>query len=297
MRRWRTKSSSAALALLAWLLVPVAARAGACCVGSVTSVPTRLGECEKVGLGLTVGGEHSQAYYDRDGVVQHSSLTQQALLATVGAGVRIDRRWQVGLTAPARLNRYATESTRAWGGGPGDARVVALWDPLEERPRGSETPALPVPLLTAGLRVPTGRAWTESDAPMGEDITGLEQPAVLVGASIERTLDRWPWSLGTTAEVGVVPGVQPTVQTIGTLGRTLGAKWTVVGSGRHTLSWASLEPGVRAVHSAHVGGRIVHGRPVRWRVFTGAETSLPVDHLGAGAALQTTVTAGALMVR
>ncbi len=293
---WRPTKWSSWLALGLWA-APVAARAGACCVGAVTSIPTRLGECEKVGVGLTLGAEHAAARWDRYGALQPSSVTQDALIGTLGAGYRFDREVQVGLSMPARLHRYATDAAAAWGGGAGDVRAQVLWDPVTERPRTPSHRAPPVPLLTLGARVPTGRDWTRSTEPLGQDITGLGQPAVIVGASAQRTLDRWPWSAGANLEVGMPRTVQPTLTAYATVGRTLGTHWTAVWTGRYEVALASLQPGVRPVRGAHVGGRLVAGRAVRWRVFAGAETAVPVPGLGANAPTVTAVSVGGLVVR
>ena len=70
-----------------------------------------------------------------------------------------------------------------------------------------------------GARLPTGRDWSESSTLLLEDVTGVEQPALIVGIAVERTVDKWPWSVGSTAEVGVGNGVQPSIITSGSVGR------------------------------------------------------------------------------
>lgn len=290
--------SSRALAALALLALPGGALAGACCVGSISSTPARVGECEHAVAALTASGEHSSGRWDRDGAVQDSSVTERALLATAAFGVRIDRQWQVGGTLPVRLNHHESREQSGWGGGVGDARALVMWDPLEEKPRLASLKATPVPIATLGVRVPTGRDWTRSERALGEDVTGLQPAAVLAGIAVERTLDRWPWSAGIATEVGVAPdSVQPAFVASASLGRTLTPRWTLTGTARHELAWATLEANTPAIRDTTAGAQLVHGRPLGWRAWVGAESAVPIPQFGASASRVASVFTGAALVR
>lgn len=269
-------------ALALWLSQP--AHAGACCVGSTSTVPTRLGECERGMAGLALGVERSYGQWSSAGQVTASSLQDDALVATLAGAWRWDRKGQIGLSLPARLNRKATDTTEAWGGGAGDLRVLGTWDPLNEWARGGEQAPLPVPILTGGLRLPTGTSWQEADGALLEDVTGLPGPAAVLGVSIERTLDRTPWSLGVESELGTVahddgrhlhPGFYGWLN----VGRYLGTRWSVSGTLAHQESFAVGEPGSRTARTS-LGARVTTARPLKWRAWAGGDADLPIPGLG-----------------
>ncbi len=269
------------------------AQAGACCVGSVAASPARVGECEKAIVALALTGESTAALWDRDGTLRSSSLQETSATANLGIGARVSRQLQLQLSVPARLNHMVTGAASGWGSGLGDARLTALWDPREEMPSASGGAS--VPIVTAGLRLPTGRDWTESNTSLHEDVTGLEQPAVIAGAALERTLDRWPWSIGSTAEVGFgSPGVQPVVQTVGSLGRYLGSRWTVSSALVHQIGWASI--GNRAAMQTSAGLSVIHGAPGRWRGWLGVQAGIPISGLGMSSARRSVVSTGFAVV-
>ncbi len=286
------KSSSALGTLLA-LSYGFTAWAGACCVGSTAANPARVGECEKSVIALAVGAENTDGWWDRDGELHDSSVRERSGITTLGAGLRVSRQWQLGLSAPARLNHHKSETISGWGGGLGDVRATALWDPTEEK-MVAEGWGPPVPILTFGLRLPTGRDWTESSGILHEDVTGLEQPGLVTGAAIERTLGKWPWSVGTTAEIGVGSTVQPVVATSGSFGRYLGSRWTVAGTLSHQIGWASL--GVHASAQTNTGISVIHGSPGRWRGWISAMTGIPHRVAGVSATRKTSLTTGFAVV-
>jgi hypothetical protein len=172
--------------------------------------------------------------------------------------------------------------------------VVALADPIEEGPR-IDGVGKAVPIIQFGFRAPTGRDWTEASGALLEDVTGKPDPALIGGVSLERTLDRWPWSVGSTVEVGVGSAVAPAATTYATLGRTLGPKWTVMGSLSHRIGVASMASA--ATWETRAAARLVTGQPLAWRAFVGADAALPVPGLGGGSLRTVAATAGLLLVR
>ncbi len=270
------RSSSALLAVL--LALPTTAWAGACCVGSTSTVPTRVGECERWTAGVSVAAELASGRWDNRGKAVGSSLHEQSIVATVGVGHRLNRQWQLGLQAPARLTHKAAADLSLWGGGQGDLTVSAMWDPAEERPRidGVDWKARPVPIVTFGARLPTGRAWDKADGALMEDVTGRGEVALSVGLRVERTLDKTPWSLGITGELGQGRGATlGRVDALATVGQYFGTRWSVLGTLRHQSTWMSG-------HSARTafGGRVVYGVPRAWRAYAGVEADVPVAGLG-----------------
>lgn len=246
------------------LLLAAVAWAGACCVGSTSAAPTRAGPCEHVVAGVDLRAEASVGRWDAAGALRDSSLAERSGVATLGAAWRWDRRGQIGLTVPVWLTYKAADALAGWGGGPGDLRVAASWDALPEGSHGG-------PVLSAGIRVPTGRSWREAHGHLLEDVTGQPGAAALAGAAWERTLGSVPWSVGLGAELGEDPVVTAGVG----VGRYLGSRWTVLATLRHTQTWAGA-PAARTT----AGARLIAGRRLAWRAWLGFEADLPVPLLG-----------------
>jgi len=263
------------------LLLASVAHAGACCVGSTSSMPTRVGECEHAVVGLSAGGELSTMRWDRDLKVRKSSMRDDALVSSISAGYRLDRRWQVGLSVPFRLTHRAVGDLDGWGGGVGDMSAQLLWDPVEERPRIAGESAPAVPIFALGVRAPTGRDWQASERTLQEDVTGLVGPGVRASMWMERTMDRVPWRLGASAEVGFSNlGPQPSVSAQGAVGHYFGTRWTAMLNSSIQMSWAQL--GVKDIGSwrTDLGAVLVHGAALRWRVSGYVNADVPVPGLG-----------------
>lgn len=293
MTSWFWATTSSSVALLAGLLAAPSAWAGACCTGSTTTIPTRLGECESFLGGIGLVGQASVGRWDAHGKVASSSLGEQALITTFAAGWRWDRKGQIGLTAPVWLNHKAVAGDQAWGGGLGDLRVTATWDPLEEKWVEKGKFGWPVPVFTAGVRIPTGRDWERSKGELFEDVTGLGSPAALLGVTAERTMGDWPWSVGVDVEFGLdEDGFEPMMTAYAGVGRYLGTGWSLLASARHTRAWVG-DPSARTV----VGARIVRGQLMRWRAWAGVEADVPAPWLGQSAMRQVAVGGGVAIVR
>jgi hypothetical protein len=239
-------------------------------------------------------GETSVGRWDSGGGVRGSSLQEASLVTTLAAGWRWDRKGQVGVTAPIWLNHKAVGKDGAWGGGAGDLRVSATWDPFEER---WSKPGIfggpPVPVFTAGVRLPTGRDWEDAKGALFEDVTGLGTPALIAGVAMERTLGRTPWSLGAQTELGFRGGAaEPTLQVFGGMGRYLGTEWSVFTSLRYMRAWLD-ESSSRTT----LGLKVTHGRRLRWRVWAGLEADLPIPYLGHSAMRRISAGTGVALVR
>lgn len=276
------------------LLAGAAAWAGACCVGSTSAVPTRLGECEKVLFGTAVSVEDGGARWDAEGRVVASSMRDQAVVTNLAGAWAWDRKGQVGVLVPLRAQRRVAPGLSGDGSGVGDLRLLATWDPVTERPRGAAR-ALPVPVFTGGLRLPTGTDWTESSDPLLADVTGLPGGALVGGVALERTMGRTPWSLGVQEELGRVGGAwSPTTRVQGMVGRYIGRRWSVAATGAHQRT--AEAPGLQSVRT-RAGVRVAVGVPVRWRAWIGAEHDVALPGLGRDAAVGGQLGMGALLVR
>jgi len=257
-----------------WLIAS-AAYAASCCVGSTTSLPLRVGGSEQAVVGLTGAAEVGLARWDRAGAVVGSGLAEQAASVELGAGLRLGGQWQVGLALPARFTHRAASVSEGSGGGVGDLRAAALWEPVAENVGGSW-----VPVVRGGVRVPTGRDWTESEAVLLQDVTGLQGTAGLIGVQIERLQGGTPAFVGLQGELGSADDrLQPVLSPSIGVGRSLSERWTVLGSFAWTASWAptSATGGFTARPTA--GARLVHGGD-GWRGWISARCDVPVPGLG-----------------
>ena len=274
------------IALAGWTAaVPIPTHAAACCVGTTSALPTRVGECERGVAALGVRAEATRGWWDTEGrPVAASGYGERATLGSVGLGLRLSRAWEVQARLPVEHHVLTTDTTQHTGGGLGDARALVLWDPLEERPPGVAG-AGPTPVGILGVRAPTGRDWAASTDPMNADVTGQEHPALVVGGQLERTLGRWPWSLGALGERDVAPaaGRSTIGQSTATFGRYLGAGWTVLGALSHTRARADPAPTTLPTTSTTAGARVVHGRPIRWRAWLGVDHAVGLPGFGRAA--------------
>lgn len=257
------------------------AQAGACCVGSTSVVPARLGECETWVVGLSSTGQRSVGRWDAEGAVVPSSLQDEALTTELFGGWRWTREAQLGLSVPTLINRKGVGEDEVWGSGLGDTRISGLWDPLDELPRGVDgIRAWPVPIVQAGLRLPTGRTWEEAEGDLFEDVTGRPGTGLIVAAGLERTLDRTPWSLNLGGELS--PDGEHLHGVLGmdaSLGHTLGRSFSLSARASHQQTRVFGEEG-GATRRSSVGISAVHGVPLRTRSWLSLDADLPVPGLG-----------------
>jgi len=280
-------TSSRALALAALLAGPSQALAGACCVGSTSTLPTQLGECEQRGVGVIVGGEVSRWRWDASRATHSSSLVTDSLTTTVAGGFRTSRRFQVLGAVPVRANRYALADLTETGWGVGDVSVGVVWDPTEEIPRveGLEKRPLPVPILRLGARLPTGRDWRHAETSLHADVTGLDATSLTAGLGFERTLDRTPWSVGLDGDVGVgASGVLGSLAASGGVGHYFGQRLSLLASAQHVWTFTSSDQGSGTTERTGGGLQLVLGKPRAWRAWGSLGADLPVPGLGKSAA-------------
>ncbi len=261
------------------------AKAGACCVGTTTTTPTRLGHCEVWLAAMSVGGESSIGRWDAERQLSDSSLAERDLVGNLGAAWRWNRKGQVALTAPVRFGSRAAGDTSELGGGPGDLRALVLWTPIEEGSR-------PAPAFTVGTRLPTGRSWAEGETKLGADVTGLQGPAVFGQAALERTTGKYPWAVGVDAELGIDEPLL--VGGVLTGGKYVGTAWSVSGSVRHAVTVA--DEGLGTAYT-RLGAGLTRGQQRAWRAWAGGEFDLPLPGVGLSRSRYASVGVGAAVVR
>lgn len=270
---------------MSWLLLALSgqAQASACCVGSTSSLPSRLGRCEQAAYGLSIGGSSSRLRYDGSGHVADSSLQQADLVATGFVGLRWSRWGQVGLSVPGSLGFRSTDSLAQRGGGVGDLRLGAVLETPNER-------LGPSPVMTLGLRLPTGTSWEQSSSALGADITGRGGLGFNGTVGLERTSSAWPWTLSAGAQLdqGKVWQLSPSLS--GTVGRSLGLSWTVSGGLEHQRSFGL--PRSSASSRTRASVQLVHGQPLRYRAWVSVGSDLPVTWLGQDRALEHAASVG-----
>lgn len=274
---------------------PSAAQAGACCAGSTSTIPVRLGECERWLVGLGVSGEQSLGFWDAEGAVHASSMQDQALITTVAGAWRWNRSGQVAVSLPMRLNYRAAGDLVDAGGGVGDLVLGTMLSPFEEGTPLAGALTLPRLYLTLGARVPTGRSVETSQSVLMADVTGQPGLSALGGVSIERALGRWPWGLSLDADLPVGVALAPRLSLGASLGRYIGLHWSLLASLR-----TQLVPGTTDTlpsRSTKVGLRVVRGQRLAWRGWVGAEAELPLEQAGASAFLTASLGAGLTVLR
>lgn len=287
------RSSSVGVAAALGLL-PGLAHAAACCVGSTSPFPIRVGECEHVVAGVSSGYERAIGRWDGAGDVVPVGVDESAVLADLGVGVRLNRRWQVAGIVPMRANQRVGSAGALWGGGVGDATAMVVWDPTEEVAEGP-----PTPVFTASVRVPTGRDWTQADGALMEDVTGLPNPAGTLGVTLERSIGQVPWTVGVDGTLGASSegDLQPAFSVSGSVGRYLGTSWSVLGTASWAASWAAADGSADMVARPRVGARVVYGQRLAFRAWAGTDWDLAVPGIGRSATQMASASLGVALVR
>lgn len=277
--------------MLALLLVTRAALAASCCGGSSAAVPTRPADCDQWGVGIAVAGETALGRWDASGASVPTAIAESTLTTTVGGGYRWAAWGGAVAELPVQLNWKTTGHDATWGGGLGDARLGVFVDPINE----PTSAPIPVPILTVGARLPSGRAWTEASDPLLADVTGLPEPALTAALSLERADGRVPFSAGVDLELplGAAATSPSTLGVNAAVGFTIDGRWVVLATGRYALTPGDPAGPTRST----AGARLLRNEPRSWRAWVGAESDLPGEHLGQSNLQNVGATAGFLFVR
>ncbi len=270
---------------MTWLLLALTgqARASACCVGSTSSTPARLGRCERASAGLMVSGTQSQLRYDSQGRVVTSSMTSQELSTLLFGGWRWSRWGQVGLSLPAQMAWRSTDLQASQGGGLADLHLGVVLETPSERTGAS-------PMMSLGFRLPTGRSWEQASSPLGADITGRGGLGVSTALGLERSDGAWPWGLWASAELDRDHAWQLSPEISASLGRSLSPGWTASTALSHQRSFPL--PLSSAAARTRASLQLVHGRQLRYRTWVSVGSDLPLGHLGRDRALEHSASLG-----
>ncbi|MFT5685273.1 MAG: hypothetical protein ACI8RZ_006223 [Myxococcota bacterium] len=272
--------------MLAGLLLGGRAHAGACCVGTTSTVPTRLGECEHWLAGMGMQGESTLGLWDSGGTVTDTSMTDEAMISTMAMAWRWDRRGQLFATLPARVNHRVAGDLDEAAAGLSDLRGGVIWDPIDESPANQR----PIPVITLGARLPTGVDWTESETDLQTDVTGLVGPAIIGAITAERTMGRLPWSLGADVEASTS---LTSVGATAAVGRYLNTRWSLNGSLRYSATFADGATTART----NAGLKLTRGQPLRWRGWVAVDSDVPLDGLGQSTTRQAHASLGVALIR
>lgn len=290
------------LLLVLCLALPGLARAGACCIGSTSGFGGRLGPCEYAGMATAMVGRIGFGTWTSTGRFAPIGSDRDVDVGAVLSGMlRLDRRAQMSVTLPARLQVRRIAGTSYVGGGQGDLTVTARFTPFEDL-YGAEQP--PVPTFQLGLSLPTGFPVEASSNPAQATGTGhlVVQPRV----GIQR------WFLGGSVALEVDAGV-PIPRPWDPVGKAPGVSWGVSNFGSVFLNRTLTlngSFGVRGLGPALVGGKPVGtpsmepwlgvGAAVRLgkgRLTVGVSSSVPVPSLGRSDQAEVTLSVGYTLIR
>lgn len=260
-----------------------AAHAAACC-GATGAIPAQLDACDHVLVGADVTGEVAVARWTSEGEISAASPAEQALTASVIAGVRWAPTGQLLVAMPLRLDHRSAGTLDEVAAGPGDLRAQARWTiPVT-------VVGWPLPTLIAGVRAPTGTSWAEAENPLLSDVTGEPGTSLQLGVAWTGSRGEIPWTIEADGEIPFGKAVPRLAVTAG-IGRFFGTDWTgfVVLSETHGFGDAPSD-------RTSLGLRLVRGEQARWRAWVGAASDLPIPMLGRDNPVATTVSFGAAWV-
>lgn len=266
------------------------AHAGACCAGTTTGVPGRLGPLETVLVGVDLGGEAAIARWRADRSLTNASPQELAVTGQLAGALRFAPRFQLIAGLPLRWGVRRAGGLTDAGGGLGDATFTTFTTLGEERVPNDGRRGLPALTLIVGARFPTGRSWTESQTALLADVTGRPGVGLRAGLLVEHTMTSHPWFVQVDADLPLPDGVPLLTATAG-VGRTFGVRWTLMG----TLAWQHGFGGAPSERTT-LGVRVVRGERLAWRAWGGLGLDVPIPGLGQENPVQATLSVGAAWV-
>jgi hypothetical protein len=234
-------------------------------------------------IGAASLGELAVARWDAEGAVRSASPAEQAAQLTTAVGARVTSWGQLGLSLPVRVDHRSADVLSDSGAGVGDARATVVLDPFTAR-------RAPRPVATFGLRLPTGRDWTEADGALLADVTGLPGVGGTGMLTLEHVTGDGPWWIGVDGAAD--PGTPARAALSGAWGRYAGTRTTWLATARHERQLAS-----GGTARTTVGGRVILSTPARWRAWLGVASDVPVPVLGAGLPITVSLDLGGAFVR
>ncbi len=198
MSRRRSAFAEGCAAFALFLSWHSLARGQACCAGTGTVTPGRLGLHEVALVGVQLKGATELGSFDAKGRYASTpagaaelDLEEDALVA-----LRMFERAQLALLLPMLETRRASHGLSELGGGVGDLNLSLRYDFT----LAGASRVMPGVALLAGITFPTG---TPSDAgnlrPLATDATGIGAWQASVGLALEQAIG--PWLLNATGIV------------------------------------------------------------------------------------------------
>jgi hypothetical protein len=169
--------------LLAAMLAPRIAEAGACC-GEVSTLGDRLLSSEALATSLGVAFKPRFGSFDADGGFRDipSGSTDVGASIFVDAVARVTQRLELGASLDGSINVRESGSVSAVGGGVGDVRARARVTVVDS----ADTRYWPGFSALIGAVVPTGVPASRATADLAVDVTGQGAGEVALGVSADK---------------------------------------------------------------------------------------------------------------
>jgi hypothetical protein len=202
------------------------ARAQACCAGTGTVTPARLGAHELALAGIQARAAGVLGTFDEHGhyVSSPSGTSEVDFEEDAFGAVRVLRRGQLALLVPLVETRRTARHVAEFGGGLGDINVSARYDFTS----AGEHRYVPGLAALGGLTLPTGRPPESSSKPLATDSTGIGAFQGNLGVAVEQYSG--PWRFGATVLVA-----KRTARSVQGVDETLGTQLTALGAVGYTF--------------------------------------------------------------
>ncbi len=284
-----------ALTLLASMTGRAApAHAQACCAGSGTVTPARLGLHERALVGGVVKAASVLGSWDQNGsyVPARPGSSELDLEQDLFGSLRLFPGGQLALLVPFVETHRKSRGKGELGGGIGDVNASGRWDITN----AGASRWVPGFALLVGLTVPTGKPADAKDiGSLATGATGTGAFQINGGLAVEQAFGPWLVSVS-----GLV--AQRTARTVGegdsAIHERLGPQWTVLAAAAYvfpheiaaalaasyTVEENATINGVEAAHTSHRLPAISLGTAIpisdTWRVQTSLAAQPQVDGLG-----------------
>jgi hypothetical protein len=222
------RSQAAVALLLSWQTY---ANAQACCAGTGTVTPGRLGLHEVALLGLQAKAATELGSFDAQGRYAGSpaGASELDLEQDFFGAVRVLNRGQVAVLVPLDETRRTAQGLSEFGGGLGDINLNLRYDFT----LAGTSLVVPGIAALAGITFPTGKPPDAPDLrPLASDATGIGAYQANFGLAFEQAFG--PWLVNAT---GIVAArTARTVESSGTtIHERLASQWTVLASVGYVL--------------------------------------------------------------
>lgn len=175
------------------LAVPTDALAQACCAGSSTLTPARLGVHEDAAVGIVVRGMGVLGSYDAAGryVASPAGTAELDGEADVVGTLRVLSDAQVTLMVPFVATWRQVVGLSELGGGVGDLNVSGRYDFWH----AGQSRWLPGIAVMLGVTFPSGRAPEDAKKPLATDATGVGAFQLTGGVALEQSYGHFIFNL------------------------------------------------------------------------------------------------------